>query len=243
MRDVPRGLAVGTRWMPGEYAMPPRAMARRLIGAVLARRLDDGTVLRSVIVETEAYLGAVDQASHARNGRRTARTEPMYMRGGFSYVYFTYGMHFCFNVVCDRAGVAGAVLVRALMPMGTPEQLRLMAANRGFKGGLKGGVKAGWKVRDLCRGPARLCRALRIDGALNAVDMTTSEDLWIEEGDAGMLVDACGGGGGGLRDVPRIVRSARIGVEGAGKEWASKPLRWFVRGSGFVSGTRAVNGG
>ncbi|MBL0871634.1 MAG: DNA-3-methyladenine glycosylase, partial [Phycisphaerales bacterium] len=189
MRDVPRGLAVGARWMPGEYAMPPRAMARRLIGAVLARRLDDGTVLRGVIVETEAYLGAVDQASHARNGRRTARNGPMYMRGGFSYVYFTYGMHFCFNVVCDRAGVAGAVLVRALMPMGTPEQLSLMAANRG----LKGGLKAGWKVRDLCRGPARLCRALRIDGALNAVDMTTSGALWIEEGDAGMLVEACGG--------------------------------------------------
>lgn len=228
MRDVWAGVAAGARWGVGEFALRPREMARRLIGAVLVRRLDDGTLLRGVIVETEAYLGTADQASHARNGRRTARNEPMYMRGGFSYVYFTYGMHFCFNVVCGEEGVAGAVLVRALMPT---EGREVMAANRG--------LSAGWKERDLCRGPARLCRALRIDGTLSAVDMTTSASLWIEEGDAKLLTETSDGG----RRSVRIGRSARIGVEGAGKQWAGKPLRWFVRGSGFVSGTRKVNGG
>ncbi len=94
------------------FAIESETLARLLLGCRLVRRLDDGTRLSGVIVETEAYLGAPDLASHAVGGRRTERNEAMYAKAGTSYVYFTYGMHFCFNVVCGEEDLPLAVLVR-----------------------------------------------------------------------------------------------------------------------------------
>src|SRR5690606_26066686 len=112
-----------------DYATDSIALARRLLGCRLVRVLDDGVRLTGVIVETEAYCGAADLASHAVGGRRTARNEAMYAKAGTSYVYFTYGMHFCFNVVCGEVDVPLAVLVRALEPVeGIGEMKRRRAA-------------------------------------------------------------------------------------------------------------------
>lgn len=179
------------------------------------RRLADGTILGGVIVETEAYLGPEDRAAHSFGGRRTARTEPMYMLPGTSYVYFTYGMHHCMNVSAMAIGIPHAVLLRALEPI---EGLDRMAELRGL---------AGKPVRasDLCSGPAKLCQALAIDRGLTAVDRCTSLELWFERGwklsDAGIGV------------------SARVGIGYAGA-WVDKPLRWFVLGNSCVShGPRA----
>lgn len=125
--------------------------ARKLLGAVLVSTVGD-TVTAGRIVETEAYLGASDPASHAaaRTGR-TERNAPMFGAPGTVYIYGIYGVHYCLNVVTDREDVASAVLVRALEPL---TGLATMRERRG-------------RERDLCSGPGRLVQALGIDPSLN----------------------------------------------------------------------------
>jgi DNA-3-methyladenine glycosylase len=131
------------------YARPTAVVARALLGCVLCHRIGD-EVRRGRIVEVEAYTD--DDASHSRGRRRTPRNSIMFGPAGHSYVYFTYGMHYCFNVVADRDGIPGAVLVRGL-------------------DGIEG-----------ANGPARLCRVLGIGLAENRLDLTAGGNLWIEAG-------------------------------------------------------------
>lgn len=131
-------------------------VARRLLGCELVRALDSyALVVR--IVETEAYHQS-DAASHSYRGK-TARTEVMFGPPGAAYVYFTYGMHFCFNVVCGRAGEGAGVLIRAAEPVAGLASLRLNRPN----------VPDG----QLTNGPAKLCQALAIDRRLNGHDLLT----------------------------------------------------------------------
>jgi len=189
-------------------------VARRLLGQTLVRVLPDGTRLAGVIVETEAYLGRHDRAAHTFGGRRTARNQSMYLRGGHAYVYFTYGMHFCMNVVCGRAGEGTAVLVRAIEPT---EGLQQMFAAR----------PSARSVADLCSGPGKLTKALSIDRALDGEDLRTSQELFIERRRARLLPERL------------IGVSPRVGLNPeprAAGTWATRPLRFFVRGSPHVSG-------
>lgn len=195
---------------------PADEVAPSLLGLVLARRTAQGEVLAGRIVEAEAYLGPEDLASHARDGRRTARNEMMYARPGTCYVYFTYGMHFMCNVACLREGHPAAVLIRALEPIAGIEAMR---RNRGDAAGVR------LRERDLCSGPGKLCQALGISADLNGADMVRGSDV--------RLLRAWGNPGGGA-DLSRVGRSARIGVDAAG-DWAAAPLRWFVAGSPHVS--------
>lgn len=202
------------------FAVEAGVLAPALIGCTIVRVLDDGTRLAGVIVETEAYLGTGDRASHARGGRRTARNEAMYARPGTAYVYFTYGMHWCFNVVCAAVDVPHAVLVRALRPTEGLERMRVHRL---------AGARSARTLRDVdvCRGPARMCQSLCISGTLNGHDLTERAGLWIEP--------RTGEGPG------RIVRSARIGVESAGHPWSGRLLRYFQADSPFVSGPRTAS--
>jgi DNA-3-methyladenine glycosylase len=190
------------------YSVDPVTLARSLLGQRLVRVLDDGTRVAGVIVETEAYLGVPDRAAHSHGGRRTPRTEAMYLPGGAAYVYFTYGMHFCFNVVAGEADDPVAVLVRALEPTEGLDQMRQR----------RGGVA----VERLCRGPANLCRALAIDRTLNGLDLTTDPRLMVEEGG---------------RRIAGVTRSARVGVAYAGP-WARRLLRFCIRDHPGISGPR-----
>ena len=138
------------------YDRDTLAVARDLIGKTLVRRRN-GALLAGRIVEAEAYVGENDPACHAARGL-TARTRIMYGPPGFSYVYFTYGMYFMLNAVCEREGFPAAVLIRAVEPICC---LEVMTA-------LRGTAKAG----RLTDGPGKLCIAFDITTALNGVDLT-----------------------------------------------------------------------
>ncbi|HEU4880170.1 MAG TPA: DNA-3-methyladenine glycosylase [Gemmatimonadaceae bacterium] len=138
------------------YDRDTETVAREMLGAVLECRTEDG-VASGIIVETEAYVGEHDPACHAAAGR-TRRTEPLYGRPGLSYVYFIYGVHWCFNAVTREEGLPSAVLVRAIQPL---DGIELMRERRGPK---VHGV-------NLTNGPGKLCSALGIDGTMNALSL------------------------------------------------------------------------
>lgn len=155
------------------YLRPTEEVARALLGTVLTHATPDG-VAGGRIVEVEAYLGETDPASHAFRGPR-GRAEVMFREGGCAYVYFSYGVHWCMNVVTEREGTGGAVLIRALEPV---EGIDLMRARRGRE-----------DVRDLTSGPGKLTQALGIGRAENGLDLVSSR-LTISRGDAPAGVEA-----------------------------------------------------
>jgi len=142
--------------LPREFLdRPAPEVAPGLLGRVLEHESPEGLVAVR-LTEVEAYNGEADPASHAARGR-TARNAVMFGPAGHAYVYFTYGMHFCVNVVCMTPGTASAVLMRAGAVI---EGEELARARRPVKG----------PARDLARGPARLCQVLGIDRTLNGFD-------------------------------------------------------------------------
>jgi len=188
------------------YAGAVLEVARRLLGKVVAHRTPEG-LTAGVIVEVEAYGGVDDPASHAYAGQ-TARNSVMFGPPGRAYVYFTYGMHCCLNVVTGAQGSASAVLLRALEPLAGIE---LMRARRGAR----------IRDRDLCRGPGRLCQALGVSLAQNGADLR-SADLWIATvPDRAEQETGVG-----------IATSPRIGIARA----ADRPWRLYLSGSPYVSG-------
>ena len=160
------------------------------------------------IVETEAYLGASDRASHAWNGRKTERTSTLYLPGGSAYVYLVYGLHDCLNAVTGRENEGEAVLIRAGEPV-SGEQL--MVANRGLEGAVKPGVVGG--------GPGKLCQALAIDRSFDGTSLFAG-DLMITAGE--------------VVAPHRIGSGPRIGI-GYAKEAIEWPLRFALRGNPHVS--------
>ena len=159
------------------------------------------------IVEVEAYRGEADPGSHAYRGR-TARNAIMFGPPGHLYVYFTYGMHFCANVVCGDEGEGTAVLLRGLTPEAGLDEMRLLRPRARTDA-------------DLCRGPARLCYAFGIDRAFDGADLVT--------GDRDVLV--CDDGTP-PPDDPAI--TTRIGLSAG----ADLPWRYFVRGAVGISRPR-----
>jgi DNA-3-methyladenine glycosylase len=186
------------------YADGAVAVAPQLLNKLLVR---DGRAGR--IVEVEAYRGSRDPASHAYRGP-TARNATMFGRPGLLYVYFTYGMHFCANVVCMPEGTAEAVLPRALAPVAGLDVMR--GARRGVD-----------KDRDLANGPAKLCQAMGITRTEDGADLVT--------GSAGLrVVDD------GVAPPARPEVSGRVGIRHA----TDLPWRWWVPGDPHVSKARAA---
>jgi DNA-3-methyladenine glycosylase len=183
-------------------------VARELLGKLLVVPAPDGTRVSGIIVETEAYRGPQDRASHAYGGRRTKRTETMYGSGGTVYVYFVYGMYYQFNVVTSVPETPHAVLIRGLEPV---EGLELMRQRR-----------HGQLDLNLTNGPGKLCIALGIDRKLDRADLL-GDQVWIEEG---KNVPA-----------RQIASGPRIGIDYA-KEWIDKPWRFWIKDNPFVSRRR-----
>ncbi len=190
------------------FARPAEVVARDLLGMTISSTID-GSTTAGCIVETEAYVGPHDDASHAaaRIGR-TTRNDIMFGRPGLAYVYRIYGVHWCLNAVTDTDGFPAAVLIRALEPV---RGISVMRRRRGL------GPAA--SLRDLTSGPGKLAAALGITGEHNAHPLDTSP-LWISAGPAISQTD--------------IVAGPRIGITRA-VDW---PLRFHVRDNHCVSGRR-----
>lgn len=190
------------------YRQGPEAVAQSLLGQRLVRVMN-GERCAGLIVETEAYLGVQDKAAHSFGGRRTDRTETMFMDGGTAYVYLNYGIHHLLNVVAGAVDEPVAVLIRAIEPS---EGIPLMEQRR----------PRARKQRDLCSGPGKLGAALAIAREQDALDLVTSDELFIERVRERALPAA------------QIIRCPRIGIDYA-EDWAGKALRYYVAGSQHVS--------
>jgi DNA-3-methyladenine glycosylase len=182
-------------------------VAKELLGKILVHESPEG-ITAGRIVETEAYRGPEDKASHSFGGRRTDRNEVMYGEKGHAYVYLIYGLYFCINVTAGEVpGKPAAVLIRAIEPVKGEE---IMAKRRGAVQG---------KNVNLTGGPGRLCMAMNITKAQHKTDITT-RPFYIEDAPAVPLEDT--------------VETTRIGVDYAG-EWKNKPWRYYIKTSNCVS--------
>lgn len=190
------------------FARPTLLVARELLGQRLVRHWE-GQRLAGRIVEVEAYIGMDDLASHARFGK-TKRNAAMFGPPGCAYVYLIYGMYACLNLVTEAENFPAAVLIRALEPI---EGIEIQQQRRG----------ASVALRDLARGPGRLCQALAIDRSLDGVDVCApGAPLWIEP-DADIAAED-------------VMQGPRIGVTGD-EAARTAPWRFLVRESPWVSGT------
>ncbi|MCC8408054.1 DNA-3-methyladenine glycosylase [Mucilaginibacter sp. UR6-1] len=181
-------------------------ISRNLLGKYLFTNID-GLLTGGYIVETEAYNGIIDKASHAFGNRRTARTETMFQEGGRAYVYLCYGIHEMFNVVTAIDGVPHAVLIRAIVPV---EGIDIMQLRRSMPV-LKPNITAG---------PGSVAKALGISRKINAVSLL-GDTIWIEDR--------------GLSFNDEDVKAApRIGIAYAGED-ALLPYRFYLKGNPHVS--------
>lgn len=181
-------------------------LAQDLLGKILFTDIND-EVTAGIIVETEAYFGVLDKASHAYGGRRTNRTETLYSHGGVSYVYLCYGIHHLFNVVTSVKDEPHAVLIRAVEPLIGKD---IMELRRNMSAG-KAAISSG---------PGSAAKALGIDQSFNKKDLDGNE-IWIEDHDIRYPSDD-------------IIKAPRIGVAYA-QEDALLPWRFFVKGNKYVS--------
>ena len=186
-------------------------MARALLGQRLVREFARQR-LSGLIVETEAYIGPADSASHAYLNRHSGRNWVMFGPPAYAYVYLIYGMHSMLNLVTELEGFPAAVLIRAIEPLTGVET---MQAHRQRTG------RAVPKLTHLTNGPGKLCQALAIDQELNAWDVTRTQKLWLEPGEP----------------VPEaaVATGPRIGIDYAQPEDRAAPWRFWIRDNRFVS--------
>lgn len=181
------------------YDRPALQVARDLLGMQLVR-LGDGTRISGRILETEAYSGEEDLGCHCKSGR-TPRTEVMYGYPGHAYVYFTYGMHWMLNIVVQKQGYPAAILIRCIQ---VTEGLELVAKRRGSQ------PQERWTD-----GPAKLCKALDINGRFNGVDICDGKaELFLEFGQP--VLDSS------------VTISPRVGLNTVPEPWKSMPWRFLA---------------
>lgn len=185
-------------------------LARKLIGRIIIRKIDD-VYVRCRIVETEAYIGPHDKGAHCYNNKKTDRTKYFWNKGGCLYVYMIHNSN-CLNIVANDADKPEAILIRAVEPLNGIEKIKELRGDKNPSIATK-------KIVNLSNGPGKVGAALKIDRSHNAVDMCTSDEIF--------LVD----------DVDSkftIERSVRININYA-EEYIYKPWRFFIKDNPFVS--------
>ncbi|MCX6745151.1 MAG: DNA-3-methyladenine glycosylase [Candidatus Parcubacteria bacterium] len=199
-------------------------LAQALLGKYLVRKCANN-VLIGKIVETEAYYGPNDKASHASRGK-TERTKIMFDQPGLAYIYLVYGMYYCFNIVTEAKDFPAAILIRALEPV---KGIKQMYKNRQCHGEHSRTMTPtghpSTKLRmtkSLANGPAKLCQALKIDKQLNGTNLITSTKLYLAENPQGKITPS------------QIQCAKRIGIDYAGS-YKHKFWRYYLKDNKFIS--------
>ena len=187
-------------------------VAQDLLGKVLVREVD-GKILKGKIVETEAYIGLIDKACHAYNGRRTKRIEVLYEDAGVSYIYFIYGLYHCFNVVTNKKDIAEAVLIRAIEPINELDYISNIRYNKRYNELTKA------QLKNLTNGPSKLCLAYLLNKDLNAVKLYEKGTVYITDDN---------------NEDFEIVESKRIGIDYA-EEAKDFLWRFYIKDNIYVS--------
>lgn len=191
--------------LPGSfYEQKTETVAQKLLGKKLVH-IYKGQRISGLITETEAYLGLTDKACHSFGGKKTDRLSSMYLHGGHAYVYFIYGMYFCFNVVTRTCDHPEAVLIRSLQPLEGIAQMEVFRRQTNLK--------------NLTTGPGKLCQALHINKELDQMSLT-SKNIFIEDGFS--------------VPKKNIVAKPRIGINYA-EEAIDWPLRFYIKDNPYIS--------
>ena len=194
------------------YKQGALILAKELLGKTLVRNIDN-VVLKGKIVETEAYIGEIDKASHAYNGKRTERTEPLFREGGISYVYFIYGKYHCFNVISGLENKGEGVLIRALEPLNEFDYLAKRRFDQSYE------ELSETKKRSITNGPSKLCMAFSIDKSENYIKLYEKGNCYI---------------GYEEQEKFEIVETKRIGIDYA-EEAIDFPWRFYIKGNKYIS--------
>ena len=188
------------------FERPTLEVARDLLGQHLVKLEDDGSRISGLICETEAYIGTEDDGCHARSGL-TSRNRSMWGPAGFSYVFFTYGMHWMFNLVTEKVGFPAAVLLRAVIPRDGQEHMRKR--------------RVGQPRKRWTDGPAKLCQAFGIDGQHDGLDVCHADaPIFVEK--SPRIADSS------------VTVGPRVGLIRVAEPWKSIPWRFHVSGEFFA---------
>jgi DNA-3-methyladenine glycosylase len=208
------------------YTQNTLKLAKEFLGKFIVRKIGKKKRV-GMIVETEAYVGPQDRASHAFGGKKTPRNRAEYLIGGHIYIYLVYGMYWQFNIATGKAGAPECVLIRALEPILDSSQIsnfKFPISNFQSKNDKKFVKTYGKfvKIRDLANGPGKLCRWLRFNKSFYGEDLTKSKRIWLE--DRGVKIKK-----------REIIASPRVGIDYAGPVWSKKPWRFYIKNNPFIS--------
>lgn len=187
-------------------------VAKSILGHYLVREVN-GIKIRTKIVETESYIGAIDKACHAYNYKKTERTKPLFEEGGISYVYFIYGLYHCFNIVTNIKDEPEAVLIRAVEPIDNFNYLSNIRFNKSYN------ELTNAQKRNLTNGPSKLCSALSITREDNYKKLYIDSDLYLEYN---------------YEKNIEIVETTRIGIDYA-EEAKDFNWRFYINNNPYVS--------
>lgn len=193
------------------YSRETLTVAKELLGKTLVHKTE-GHILKGKIIETEAYLGIEDKASHSYGGKKTKRVETMYEKPGTAYVYLIWGMYYCLNAITVEKGVPEGVLIRGIEPIKNIDQMIRYRFNKSAQ------KLTNYEVNNISNGPGKLTMALNIDTRLNGEDLC-GDIIYIEKGE---------------QEEFDIVETTRIGIDYS-EEAKDYPYRFYIKNNPYVS--------
>lgn len=193
------------------YNVDAVTLAKNLLNKFLIREYENKKIITK-IVETEAYMGAIDKAAHAYKNKKSTRTAPLYLSGGHIYVYLIYGMYNCLNLSANKENIPQCVLIRAVEPVSDLDEISYNRFNKSYD------ELTNYQRKNLCNGPGKLCKALNIDRSLSGKNVFGTE-LYIENNEDNNF---------------EIVEDKRINIDYA-EEDKDRLWRFYIKNNKYVS--------